>query len=225
MEKCFEQNIHSRTEEELKELAGIWEPCPAAQLRLDVKPLIEWSQVTEIPVEDISDDDMDMEDDKEKSAKKCESNIKEEEMDVDRKEEKKVGKEDVSENKESVAKEDVEVKVQSAEVSGPESVNSAAVSDVVKTDDNCGDGSSASVGKTEVSVSEQVQQNPEATDKKEEVGGVNEVEGVKEGENALDKKEDPEAEKVSKDLCENSRVLTFSFLNISLGIGRRRCRE
>lgn len=70
MEKCVEQNIHGRNEDELTKLKDIWEPCSKDQLRLDEKPLIAWSQIPEIPVEDISNDELDDED-MELGNKKC----------------------------------------------------------------------------------------------------------------------------------------------------------
>lgn len=70
MAKCVQQNVHNRTEDELIAIAEIWEPCPDAQLRLDIQPLIEWSQIPEIPVEDISNDEFDDVDMEEGSVKK-----------------------------------------------------------------------------------------------------------------------------------------------------------
>lgn len=58
---CLEQNTHGRTEAQLEALSAAWEVCPKEQLRLDIKPLIEWSRITELPVEDISNDELDLE--------------------------------------------------------------------------------------------------------------------------------------------------------------------
>lgn len=59
MAKCLAQNIHNRTEEELAALSLQWEACPRGELRLDIQPLLEWSRIAEIPVEDISNDELD----------------------------------------------------------------------------------------------------------------------------------------------------------------------
>lgn len=81
--KCVEQNIHNRTEEELTELSKQWEKCPKDQLRLDIKPLIEWSQIRDLPVEDISDeDDVDMVENTEKREEKVEKSAEESKEEV-----------------------------------------------------------------------------------------------------------------------------------------------
>lgn len=67
MVTCFERNIHNRTEEEIANIAEGWESCPAEHLRLDIQPLLEWTEIPEIAMEDISNDEMDEEDSKQQS--------------------------------------------------------------------------------------------------------------------------------------------------------------
>lgn len=58
---CLQQNTHGRTEAHLEAISAAWETCPKEQLRLDINPLIEWSRISEIPVEDISNDELEEE--------------------------------------------------------------------------------------------------------------------------------------------------------------------
>lgn len=67
LEECLQRNIHKRTEEELKALLAAWEECPESELRLDINPLLEWSVIPDIPMEDISNDELDADDDKSSS--------------------------------------------------------------------------------------------------------------------------------------------------------------
>lgn len=69
METCLGRSTHNRTEEELRAIAEVWEPCPKEQLRLNVQPLIEWNAIRDLPMEDISNDEMDEDELEEKVSK------------------------------------------------------------------------------------------------------------------------------------------------------------
>lgn len=120
VEQCVERNAHNRTAEELEELSRIWEPCPKSELRIDIRPLIEWSQITEIPVEDISNDEFeDDEEEKEKSGPVGETVPNEE------------GKESV---KESEVKDD-QPKVEAVTVEGEAEILPEALTEEVQGED------------------------------------------------------------------------------------------
>ena len=63
-EICCSRNIHNRIEEEIIEIYDNCEPCPEGELKLDVRSLLESDTIPEIDMEEISNDELDAEEDK-----------------------------------------------------------------------------------------------------------------------------------------------------------------
>lgn len=52
--KCFERNIHNRTEEEIKEIVDYWSVTPEQYMRIDPSSLIN---IPDVEMEDVSNDE------------------------------------------------------------------------------------------------------------------------------------------------------------------------
>lgn len=54
VQKCFERNIHNRTEEEIKEIVDYWSVTPEQYMRIDPSSL---TNIVDVEMEDVSNDE------------------------------------------------------------------------------------------------------------------------------------------------------------------------